>query len=71
MTFIPSDNVLVFSASAAAALTAETTASFAKYPPKTVKFDCTIAKLFQEATFFIIIITYHCFNSGRENQDIV
>ena len=72
MTFIPSDNVLVFSTTAAAAaLTAEARASFAKYPPKTVKFDCTTAKLFQEATFFIIIITYHCFNSGRENQDIV
>jgi hypothetical protein len=51
MTFIPSDNVLVFSTTAAA-LTAEARASFAKYPPKTVKFYCTTAKLFQEATFF-------------------
>ena len=56
MTFIPSDNVLVFSTTAA--LTAEASASFPEYPPKTVKFDCTKAKLFQEATFFIIIITY-------------
>ena len=58
MTFIPSDNVLVFSTTAAAALTAEARASFAKYPPKTVKFGCTKARLFQEATFFIIVITY-------------
>ena len=58
MTFIPSDNVLVFSTTATAALTAEARASFPKYPPKTVKFECTKAKLFQEATFFIIIITY-------------
>ena len=47
MTFIPSDNVLVFSTTAAAALTAEARASFAKYPPKTVKFICSKAKLFQ------------------------
>ena len=61
MTFILSDNVLVFSTTATAALTAEARASFPKYPPKTVKFECTKAKLFQEATFFIIIITYlHC-----------
>ena len=54
MTFIPSDNVLVFSTTAAAAaLTAEARASFAKYPPKTVKFDCTKAKSFQEATFLL------------------
>ena len=52
MTFIPSDNVLVFSTTATAALTAEARASFPKYPPKTVKFECTKAKLFQEATFF-------------------
>jgi hypothetical protein len=57
MTFIPSDNVLVFSTTAVAALTAEARASFAKYPSKTVKFDCTKVKLFQEATLFIIIIT--------------
>ena len=50
MTFIPSDNVLVFSTTAASAVTTEARASFAKYPPKTVKFDCTTAKLFQEAT---------------------
>ena len=50
MTFIPSDNVLVFSTTAA--LTAEARASFPKYPPKTVKFEFTKAKLFQEATFF-------------------
>ena len=48
MTFIPSDNVLVFSTTAASAVTTEARASFAKYPPKTVKFDCT--KLFQKAT---------------------
>ena len=62
MTFIPSDNVLVFSTTAAA-LTAEARASFAKYPPKTVKFDCTTAKLFQEATFCVMIIKgefYQC-----------
>ena len=63
MTFIPSDNVLVFSTTAAAALTAEARASFAKYPPKTVKFDCTTVKLFQGATLFIMIIKgefYQC-----------
>ena len=62
MTFIPSDNVLVFSTTAAA-LTAEARASFVKYPPKTVKFDCTTAKLFPEAKFFIMIIKgefYQC-----------
>ena len=49
MTFIPSDNVLVFSTTAASAVTTEARASFAKYPPKTVKFDCTKAQLFQAA----------------------
>ena len=70
MTFIPSDNVLVFSTTTAA-LTAEARASFAKYPPKTVKFDCTKAKSFQEATFLLPLLLTVVVNSGQENQDII
>ena len=63
MTFIPSDNVLVFSTTAAA-LTAEARASFPKYHPKTVKSKCTKAKLFQEA---ICIFHHHYYLPAVKN----